>query len=177
MWTWLLVSLLAWNWSSLTSLYQFSDSYSVRLQMLPQRSSSLNLSHFQQALSLSCNSSPAFSFAPLVVVPLLVPVILLHLRLRVEDSKHPQPFEFATFTKKRVSQLWNRGYWASLSKQNTPLKDINPLESVRSDPDAYWAIQLEYWTVPCSYTEAFWPFTKKSILKNDNWNDKLQNLI
>ena len=43
----------------------------------------------------------------------------------------------------------------TLSEWYTSFKDLNKLGSVRSDPDDNQAIQ--YWMVPCSCTEAFWP--------------------
>ena len=101
--------------------------------MLPQRSSSFNLSHFQQALSL-LQLFPGLYFSPFIVVPLLVPVILLHFRLLVEDTSNLESLQ-----KKRKSALKPRflsKVLDSLSIRNTPHKDIYPLDSLRSDPDA-----------------------------------------
>ena len=121
------------NTFSLTSLFQFSD-YIVWHCKCCLRGRPPWIFLTSNKLSLSCNSSPAFSFAPLVVVPLLVPVILLHFRLLVEDTSNLESLQ-----KKSKSALKPRflsKVLDSLSKRNAPHKDIYPLESVLSDRDA-----------------------------------------
>ena len=121
------------NTFSLTSLFQFSD-YIVWRCKRCLRGRHLSIFHTSNKLSLSCNSSPDFSFAPLVVVPLLVPVILLHFRLLVEDTSNLESLQ-----KKRKSAFKPRflsKVLDSLSIRNTPHKDIYPLDSLQSDPDA-----------------------------------------
>ena len=108
--------------------------------MLPQRSSSLNLSHFQQALSL-LQLFPCLLFVPISCRPTPCPSHSSAPQTPCRGLHTPATLRICkVYKKKSKSALKPRllsKVLDTLSKQNTPLKDINPLESVRSDPDAY----------------------------------------
>ena len=111
------------NTFSLTSLFQFSD-YIVWRCKRCLRGRHLSIFHTSNKLSLSCNSSPAFSFSVLIVVPLLVPVILLHLGLLVENTPNTRNTSNLQSLQKK---LWNRGssarFWTAFPIITHPLRE------------------------------------------------------
>ena len=108
--------------------------------MLPQRSSSLNLYHLKRALSL-LQPFPCLLFLRISRRPTLCPSHSSAPQTPCRGLQTPATLRICNVYKKKSKSALRPRLLSkvldSLSKQNTPLKDINPLESVRSDPDAY----------------------------------------